>query len=197
MLSIFHGSNFAKSRELLLNQIAKSSAPPIFFDAKNLDQDQLNNLLSGSSLFANEEPLVINNFFSLPPPTVQKFTQVFNRSNRDIYLWQDKGLTPTQLGLFPHAKVFKTDTSRQVWQLLNAIRPGNFSQFSKLLDQVVGQEPPELLSYFLRQHLRKHLSERNLSAYLALIETDYLTRSGQSSVQPLSRIRQIFAALLL
>jgi hypothetical protein len=203
MLLIFHGSNFTKSRELLISQIAKGSSPPISLDAKNLDHNQLNNLLSGSSLFALEEPIVISNFFSLPPPTIQKFTNVFNRSSRDIYLWQDKALTPTQLKSFPQAKVFKADTSRQVWQLLSAIRPKNYAGFMKLFNQILSEEPPELLFYLLRQQLRKMLvsgsfdNQKILTSYLDLINADYLTKSGKSHIEPSKQVRTIFASLLL
>ncbi|MFA6518583.1 MAG: hypothetical protein WCV93_02930 [Candidatus Shapirobacteria bacterium] len=197
MIFIFHGSNFTKSRGLLTSQIAKSPSPPISLEAKSLDQNQLNNLLSGSSLFALEEPLVINNFFSLPPPTIQKFAPLFNQSTRNIYLWQDKGLTLTQLKLFPKAQIFKADTSRQVWQLLNAIRPKNYVGFARLFEAVIKEEPPELLFYLLRQHLRKNLTPTSLPTYLSLINADYLTKSGQSQVEPVNQVRAIFAGLLL
>lgn len=197
MIYIFHGSNPAKSRQLLHQALSQNPAPPIRLEAKNLDKNALNNLLSGSSLFGQDCPILIDNLFSLPPPSVTEITPLINRANRPVFLWQDKSLTPTQLKIFPQAKISKSDLNRQVFNLLNAIRPKNYLTFMKLFNQVVKEEPAELLYYLLRQRLRQNLTQESLPAYLDLINTDYLTKSGQSSLDPVQRIRAIFTRLLL
>ncbi len=191
MIYIFHGEDLAKSRTALNSFIAKLSTTNILrLNNKQISLENVNLFLNSSSLFVEPKLLVLENFFSLSKPILDKIIPILEQNKTDnIVLYQDKNLTATQLKLFPLAKAEAFKASSLLWACLNSLKPGNVAKFLSLYEQMLTKEPYDLFLYLLKANLRKNLlSNYPLSQpiakkiYLQLIELDYQNKTGKLSI---------------
>ena len=165
MIYIFHGDDQYASRSAFNQQIDQQSGKDIFrLDSKSINLDLVNNFLNSQSLFVSQKILVLTNLFSTPKAILDKIINLIkDDSHNDIYIWQDKTLTPTQTKIFPQAKINHFPVNKVLFSCLNQIRPKNISKFIPLYQKVTEQEPFELFLFFVKNNLRKQITNYQYS----------------------------------
>ncbi|MDP4030956.1 MAG: hypothetical protein U1C50_01225 [Patescibacteria group bacterium] len=159
MINLFHGQDTVSSRKAL-PQGAKR------FDAKQLTPESLAQVLNSRELYGASQPLVIEGLINSP-----LLKQVLG-SDMDIYLWEGKKLTVTQLKKLPQVKTKEFKIPAVLWQFLNSLKLAD-------LELCLKTEPVELVWYLLhRQASRRQQVELLKKMYL--VELDL--KSGKSDV---------------
>ena len=205
MIYIFHGDDQYASRTAFNQLIDKQSNKDVFhLDSKSINIDLINNFLNSPSLFVSQKILVLTNLFSTPKAILDKIINLIkDDSHNDIYIWQDKTLTPTQTKIFPQAKINHFPVNKVLFSCLNQIRPKNISKFIPLYQKVTEQEPFELFLFFVKNNLRKQIT--NYSAfnktilqktYLQLIELDFQSKNGQLAIPKEIALQRILINLI-
>lgn len=205
MIYIFHGDDQYASRSAFNQQIDKQQGKDIFrLDTKTTNLDLVNNFLNSPSLFVSQKVLAITNLFSTPKAILDKVVKLIkDDSQNDVYIWQDKTLTPTQTKIFPQAKINHFPINKVLFSCLNQIRPKNITKFIPLYQKVIEQEPFELFLFFVKNNLRKQItsyssfSKDNLQkTYLQLIELDFQTKNGQLAIPKEIALQRILIKLI-
>jgi len=93
MITIFHGDDFVNSRQTL-NQGLTSK--PDRFNAKNLTQESLTQVLESSSLFGDEKTIIIDYLLTLRPSNQKDslINIILKNQDKHILLWEQKTITP-------------------------------------------------------------------------------------------------------
>lgn len=196
MIYIFHGDNIKDSRQQLLSAIPQSPTQNLLhLDSKNLDPNQINNFIFGPSLFGDQKILWIDNLFSAPKPIFTQLTNQLTQADFNVYLWQDKNLTPTQLKNFPQAKVSTFKPDNAIFKCLYSIKPKNTKTCLNYYQKVIQQEYYDLFLYLLKNHLRKNLNTHTTPFYLKLINLDFQNKSGQLPLPREIALEQILVQL--
>jgi len=205
MIYIFHGDDQYASRSAFNQQLDQQLNKDILrLDSKTANLDSVNNFLNSSSLFASQKVLVITNLFSIPKTILDKIIKLIKDDiQNDIYIWQDKTLTPTQTKIFSKAKINHFPINKVLFSCLNQIRPKNISRFLPLYQKVMEQEPFELFLFFVKNNLRKQIisysgfSKNDLQkAYIQLIELDFQSKNGQLSIPKEIALQRILINLI-
>ena len=127
MTIILHGENTIKSREKLVQiisdfKINKKSVTRL--EAKKLDLANLEEELSKSSLFGEDETIVIEELHSLPRSKKKdSLIELVSQSEREIVLWEKRNLTPTMLKKFPQGRVENFKISNTLFSWLDIFHP--------------------------------------------------------------------------
>lgn len=205
MIYIFHGDDQYASRSALNQQLDQQLNKDILrLDSKTANLDSINNFLNSSSLFASQKVLVITNLFSIPKAILDKIIKLIkDDTQNDIYIWQDKTLTPSQTKIFSKAKINHFSINKVLFSCLNQIRPKNISRFLPLYQKVMEQEPFELFLFFVKNNLRKQItsysgfSKNDLQkAYIQLIELDFQSKNGQLAIPKEIALQRILINLI-
>jgi len=206
MIYIFHGDNQKDSRQALNSQLDMLKNHQITrLDSKDINLDQINNLLQGASLFSEKKALFISNYFVIPKAIQDKLLKILISNSQDlkIFIWQDKKLTPTQLKIFPKAETFLFKADEILFTCLYSIKPKNTLSFLKLYQQIIDSQLYDLFLYFVKNSLRKQLStyskfdQNSLKkAYLNLIELDFQNKTGQLSIAKEIALQRIITNLI-
>ncbi len=196
MIYIFHGDDTKTSRQNLLNQLPQDKNQDLLhLDAKNINLDQLNNFLCGSSLLYDQKALWIDNFFSIPKPVLAKITPLINQSTINTYLWQDKTATAAQIKNFPTAKIIFSRPDNIIFKCLYSIKPKNIKNCLPLYRQVIKLNYYDLFLFLLKNQLRKNLNPALVPAYRQLIELDFNNKTGKLSFPKEIALEQIIINL--
>lgn len=205
MIYIFHGDDQYASRSALNQQLDQQLNKDILrLDSKTANLDSINNFLNSSSLFASQKVLVITNLFSIPKAILDKIIKLIkDDTQNDIYIWQDKTLTPSQTKIFSKAKINHFSINKVLFSCLNQIRPKNISRFLPLYQKVMEQEPFELFLFFVKNNLRKQItsysgfSKNDLQkTYIQLIELDFQSKNGQLAIPKEIALQRILINLI-
>ncbi len=205
MIYIFHGDDQLKSREALNTHPDQNSSREILrLDSKSSTLETINNFLNSQTLFASPKTLVISNYFSIPKPIADKISPLLNSEpDISILLWQDKKLTPTQLKLFPKAKIEVYNPSSNIFSIINAIQPDNTAYFIKAFRKGLQTEAFELVFYLIKNSLRKQLSGYSKfnqamlkRTYLNLIELEFQTKTGTLTTPKEVALERILIGLM-
>lgn len=205
MIYIFHGDDQYASRTAFNQLIDQQSNKDIFrLDSKSINIDLINNFLNSPSLFTSQKILVITNLFSTPKAILDKIVKIIkDDTQNDIYIWQDKTLTPTQTKTFPKAKINNFPINKVLFSCLNQIRPKNISKFIPLYQKVMEQEPFELFLFFVKNNLRKQITSYSSffkndlqKTYTQLIELDFQSKNGQLAIPKEIALQRILINLI-
>jgi len=205
MIYIFHGDDQNQSR-LAFNQALdqKKNYDILRLDNKEINLDTINGFINSQSLFANPRIIAISNLFSIPKPILDKLIKII-KSNPvfDIYVWQDKTLTTTQIKILPPSIVKLFPLDKIIFLCLNNLRPNNLSQFIPLYNQVLQKQPFELFLFFVKFNLRKQLTnyskfnqESLKNAYIQTIELDFQSKTGQLTIPKEIALERILINLM-
>ena len=205
MIYILHGDNQKDSRTALNKLIDDFKQTNILrLDYKQASLETVNNFLQGTSLFSAKKTLVINNFFSGTKDR-NKLVDLIKKSakNNHIILWQAKKLTPTQIKLFPPAKIQLFTLPNILWGCINTVKPHNLKNFLLLYQKVINQNLYDLFLYLLKNNIRKQITGYSrlprpqlIKTYLQLIALDYQNKSGQLTTPKELALERIIIRLL-
>ncbi len=156
MITIIHGEDIVRSRQALIdfkkNKITKE------FQAKNLTLEQLRQEIEGTSLFGEQNLIIIENLLKTGGKSLLDYLQTNATGLNNIILWEDGDIGKKSLQIFPKATVLYNPLKKAIWQFLDSIKP-NAGKFSiKLLRETIKTSEPELVFYMLTRHFRLMLA---------------------------------------
>jgi hypothetical protein len=205
MIFIFHGDDQNQSR-LAFNQALdqKKDHDILRLDNKEINLDLVNGFINSQSLFSNLRIIAISNFFSISKPILDKLLKIIKLNpDFDVYIWQDKTLSITQIKVLPQSTVKLFPLDKLIFICLNNIRPGNLSKFISIYNKVLQKEPFELFLFFVKSNLRKQLTtfskfnqDSLKKAYIQTIELDYQNKTGQLAIPKEIALERIFINLM-
>lgn len=205
MVYIFHGDDQSQSRTAFNQALdQKKDFDILRLDQKEINFDIINNFINSQSLFSTSRIIAFTNFFSISKPILDKIIKIIkSNKNFDIYIWQDKTLTPSQLKTFSQTKIEIFPIDKKIFKCLNNLYPKNIPKFIPLYHQVLETEPFELFLFWIKFNLRKQLVgyskfpvNKLKSAYLQIIELDYQSKTGQLTIPKEIALERILLNLL-
>jgi len=205
MVYIFHGDDQSQSRTAFNQALdQKKDFDILRLDQKEINFDIINNFINSQSLFSTSRIIAFTNFFSISKPILDKIIKIIkSNKNFDIYIWQDKTLTPSQLKTFSQTKIEIFPIDKKIFKCLNNLYPKNIPKFIPLYHQVLETEPFELFLFWIKFNLRKQLVgyskfpvNKLKSAYLQTIELDYQSKTGQLTIPKEIALERILLNLL-
>jgi hypothetical protein len=204
MIYIFHGDDQAKSRSAFSQAMLEFRSSDILnIDSKSFDENQVYQFINSPSLLLESKTIAISNLFSLPKLKLDKIINNLKLTDHiNVFIWQDKGLTSTQLKLFPQAKVQYFKADNLVFTTLNQVRPKNLSQFLRYYHQLLNKDLLDLFLYLLKNNLRRQLSSSKFDShlikttYLNIIELEYQNKTGTLAIQREIALERLMIKLL-
>jgi len=170
MITILHGDNFVASRNALKHQIDifKSQSPTANlgvkkFEANKLEAATLTQILESTSLFGQDQLLVISNLLGLPQSQSkdQLIKILLNNQNQPICLWEKKTLSASLKKQFLKATIKEFKTPKIVFKFLDSLKPNNSQTSLKLLHQSYQKDAPELIFYLLGRRLSQLIQAKD------------------------------------
>jgi len=163
MITLIHGDNSVLSRKQLTQEIEKrvSSGKKIrSFTASELSLSTLTDALQSTSLFGDEQVLVIERLFKMRAKNVrdQMLAILAAQTAFDIVLWEDSNVTAINLKLLQDVKpiVLAFKTSPLVFQAIDLF--GNPREKERLLQQLHAaskQDTAEFVFAMLASRIRQ------------------------------------------
>lgn len=199
MITIVHGEDIVSSRKYFVDQKDENS---LTFDGETLMLIELNQSLSGSSLFGSSKKIFIDNLFSKKASkNFDSITELLSKKqkNTEVYIWSDKALSVKQLSLFPKAdaKLFKIP--QNIWSFLDGIKPGNVSNVSMFHNALSTSQPEIIFTMIIRQfRLMIGLSEsfnNNIDEIKRLAPWQKSKLMRQASLFGIDSLKQIYKKL--
>lgn len=123
MITLIHGEDVLLSRNFL-NELKLNL---IRFDAINDDISELIQVLEGSSLFASEQNVLIENLFSKKTKNLSEIIRMVNIAKVNVFIYELKEITKANLAKFPKAKSEVFKLPQNLFNFLDAVLPGNRS----------------------------------------------------------------------
>lgn len=166
MLTIIHGSDTAASRKYFNDQ-KQHIENSITLEADAVTITDLMQILEGGGLFGENKYIFIEQFItkkkkSTDFKTIATYLSEKSQENT-IVLWEGKELEPAHIKSIKNAttKIFKLPQT--LFQLLDAIKPGNSTRLISLFHQTIDNAEPEMVFSMLTRHFRilLALSEKN------------------------------------
>lgn len=193
MIRIFHGDDLTKSRDAFNQFLGNFKGDVLRLDSKQIDLNKINNFLEAKSLFADTKMLGLSNFFSIPKANKDKLIKIFQKTDTDICIWQDKKLNATDTKIFPKSIITNFPLPNILYTCLNQIRPKNLKNFVKSYNEALEKIPFDLLFYMIKRNLRKDIYKKY---YLQVIELDYQNKSGTLTISKEIALLRIMTNLL-
>jgi len=158
-----HGDNTVASRNELFNLISlaktKGVRDVIRLEGKKLDLTVLIQATSSQSLFGTDRLVIIEDLFSRPQSQTKKQLLGYlktihsNTFSPDIFIWDKKLLTPTELKSIGNPQNHPYKLSKYLFAFLDSLKPGNSRTSLQLLHQTLDSEAPELIVFLLARQL--------------------------------------------
>lgn len=157
MITILHGDDIASSRKLFLEEKQKIK-DSFVFEGEKITLTDITQVIDGGDLFNERKIIFIESFLGKKRQS-EEFKEIVrliqkNSKNADIFFWEEKELSKSQLFLFnnPVIKVFKYPQS--LFLFLDNIRPENSKSLAVLFHKVLENSETELVFYMLIRQFR-------------------------------------------
>lgn len=157
---IIHGEDIVASRRQLNELIEKGKAAEgglSRFEARQLDLTKLTQVLEGLTLFGQQPTIIIEGLFSLPKSKTKDLLCLFisKYQERNLLLYEDKGLSAAVLKTFNKAKIFEHKPAPTIFAFLDNLRPNSSSKSLELLGKLeLDNQPAELIFAMLVRQVR-------------------------------------------
>ncbi len=156
MIIIIHGDDVARSREYFLSE--KSTFDnPVTLEGKNLLLSDLLQIFEGTMLFSEEKTVFIEDFFSKKPSKDTQDIVGFLTNKKfsgTVYIWEGKEQTKKNLTPFSGTTIKTFKLPQTLFQLLDAIQPGNTKALLRLFHETLASSEPELIFHMLTRQFR-------------------------------------------
>lgn len=159
MLTVIHGEQLVHSRHKLAEVKAAYAAKAVrstTVQGKELTLSGLQELLQRTSLFEDQEVLVIEELHSLPPSKHKTaLIECIAAAQKDCILWEKRDLTATMLKPFAKAQVFAFPLSKKLFAFVEKL--GSFASPQDCLlaaHQVYAQDGAHFLFAMLCRQVR-------------------------------------------
>lgn len=180
MITIIHGNDTLSSRNYL-NELKLNF---IRFDAITEDISELVQLLEGSSLFASDKNVLIENLFTKKPKSLPEIIKLVNQTSVNVYIYDSKEIIKANLAKFPKVKSDVFKLPQNLFGFLDAISPGNH-RVLELFDKALKTSEVEILLFMIIRQFRLMLvllsgAKIDEVVRLAPWQRSRLTRQAQS-----------------
>lgn len=164
MITLIHGEDIRRSREALLELKQQLQGKELReINGKTVQDADLVQALSSSSLFGGETVVIIERIFSglgKKIKRIDELTTLITTQGKDvdIIFWEDKEVGKTVLaglGNKTAVRVFKLPSI--IFQFLDSIAPGNSKTLLTYYDNLIQQEPPDLIHAMLLKRIKQLL----------------------------------------
>src|SRR5258708_7001683 len=149
-ISLIHGENSTKAYEKFRQLIDSSKK-------KGFDIVQINDIkkIVRQSLFEEKIVFVLNKPSKIKLNDWKWFTKNAPKYNSNLLIYNDGNLPSLILRAFPkEASIEKFDLPKIIFTFLDSFWPGNSKNALKLLNELVINEPIELVFHLLSRHVR-------------------------------------------
>lgn len=162
MITILHGDYSEAARNELVHLKEHAKGKEIReLDGRGLDETNLTQALSSSSLFGGDTLIVLTNFLKSlgrKNKNAERLCAILTdeAKNADILLWEDKEISASILKLLGSGaavRVFKLPSI--IFQFLDSLAPGNTKKMLTLYEQLVEIEAPELVHAMMGKRVRQ------------------------------------------
>ncbi len=202
MITIIHGEDIAKSRNELIRLRESYKDKEIrVVEGKALQEGDLVQALSSSSLFDNEVVVIIEQLFSsLGKKTKQaeSFIRILLDHNEyQIVIWEEKEIGKSILKLLGNSITIKYyPIPTLVFQFLDSIKPHAQSSLIKQYTSMITSEAPELIHFLLIRRIKQllFLKERGNLEGIAPWQLNRLT--NQTRFFTMDQLLAIYLQLL-
>ncbi len=158
MIYLLHGEDQFQSRQnfyRILEKIKTDDTQLLKLSFPKIDPDQVDNFINTSSLFENKKIILFQGLFSLP---IKKLDSVINLINQNqavnVLIWESKTITPGKLKKLENPKILHFVVPKTIFKFLDSLKPKNAQYTLKLFASTLETQAPELINYFLKEHLR-------------------------------------------
>jgi DNA polymerase III delta subunit len=158
MIYLFHGEDQLQSRQAFYTILKKlKTTPPqtlkLFYP--KIDSNQIDNFINTSSLFTEKKILLLHGFFSLSTPKLEPVLKLINQDpNLDTLLWESKTIPPGKIKKLKNPRLSHFAIPQTIFRFLDSLKPQNPSVALNLFHSTLKIQAPELIHYFLKDHLR-------------------------------------------
>jgi hypothetical protein len=212
MITIFHGEDSSKSRNSFFSH-KQQNTPSISLEGNTLSITSLTQSLSGEDLFAQSQNVYIEELLSKRKPS-KELEAIVNyiskqASSSQLFIWESKKLSPTQLKAFSKANIQQFDYPKVLFAFLDSIIPKNGKQSLQLFHDLLKTQEVELIFFMMVRHIRMMLGtflDENTPLKTDVLTIDELSRLApwqksklikQASIFGLENLKQKYEELFL
>ncbi|HUD44112.1 MAG TPA: hypothetical protein VMR41_01075 [Patescibacteria group bacterium] len=156
MLTLIHGDNTQASRNYYF-EIKQKSTNAKILEGEKIGLTDIIEAIEGDGLFATTQAVFIEQLFSKNRAS-SEFDSILKYLNSDhkipITLWEGKEIDKKQIAKLIKAANKQFSYPKTLFQLLDALRPGNGKQLVTLFQQSLQTEEVELLLFMLTKQFR-------------------------------------------
>lgn len=124
MTQLIHGDDSLSSRKYFLKLKTSES---IYFDAENINLNELTQIIKGDGLFLKSKRILIDNLFT--KNGIKKLDSISeiltNHENLEIYFYADKVVEAKQYKIFKNLEIKLFKIPATIWNFLDSLRPNN------------------------------------------------------------------------
>ncbi len=199
MFYLIHGDDGVNSRLKATQLLSKSKITGV--DGKNLSVKIFEELTKSSSLFAEPNSLLVENFF-LKNKLKKEIVEYLNASSitKNIVFWEDGVVRKTTFANFKEVRVLEYSLPKNYFAFLDSLAPQNAKRSRQLFQELLASYAPEQLFYSLIKRIRQLivLKEGNAhkvkeTAKMASWQLDRL--QGQAAKWPTGALQKFYASL--
>lgn len=212
---ILHGDNLVASRKELEKIKEKNKEKEIvIFDGKSLSLTDLIEALEAKSLLGNEKLTIIENLLSQQKGRVGKnvkksgfFPPIVEYINRcpeesQLLFWENKEIGKSLLALFKKAEVKLFKVEKQIFALIESLKPNHNQRLIILFRQCLLNNPVEIIfSMIIRQFrfllLTKSAAKIGPFDFQKLAPWQKQRLTNQAKLFTMERLLEIYQKLLL
>jgi len=158
MIYLLHGEDQFQSRQnfyQILKRIKTNDTQLLKLSFPKIDPDQVDNFINTSSLFENKKIILFQGLFSLPVKKLDSIINLINQNQAvDVLIWESKTVTPGKLKKLKNPKTLHFAVPKTIFKFLDSLKPQNAQYVLRLFSSTLETQPPELINYFLKEHLR-------------------------------------------
>lgn len=163
MITIFHGSDTVQSRKFFLAE-RNTQQNAVSLEAEQINLTDLAQLFDGGGLFNETKYLFIEQFLTKRKKSAD-YKEIIasiekHATDNTIYFWENKELEVSVLKAFPKAMVRVFKLPQTLFQLLDALRPGNQKEIIKLYHETIEHTETEMVFFMLVRQFRILLALR-------------------------------------
>ena len=164
MLTIIHGSDTTQSRKYFLDEKQKVK-DAVLLEAEKVNLTDLTQILEGGGLFGETKYLFIEHLLTKRKKSsdFKNILSYLEKSSDEnfIVLWEGKELERGTTYLFKKAVMRDFKLPQTLFQLLDAIKPGNGEMLIKLFHQTLETTETEMVFFMLVRQMRLLLALSN------------------------------------
>ena len=168
MLQIFFGENLVASRNAYVEamQKVKSSGVKdvVAFNGKKVTLVDLQQAVESQSLFGGDRLICLENLVSRPRSKAKDELISYlidNTDSAEVVIWEGKNITPAQKKKFSSTQLNEFKLSKQLFSLLDALKPGSVTKTYTLYLKVLEQDGEGLIFAMLARQVRLLLQAKD------------------------------------